>query len=147
MAEASAVVEPARAPTVVVVAAAVAFSAASAVAAAVLVLTAFAVQFLGPVLGTFDEQTVAQVRSQAVGWGLVILVLCAIADVATWFAVQGQRWAQVVLLVGSVVAVLGGLAAAAFVLPLLVAAAGVTVLVLLLVPESRRWFGHSDRPR
>ncbi|MCW2818844.1 MAG: hypothetical protein JWR42_1631 [Marmoricola sp.] len=134
---------PTEAPATVVVAAALAFSAASSVALAVLVVAAFAVRFLGPVLDTFDDQSVSQVRSYATGWGLAILALCAVADVATWFAVQGRRWSQVVLLVLALVAVLGGLVAAAFVLPLLVAAAGVAVLVLLLLPESRRWFAAS----
>ena len=139
----SPVVQPAHAPTVVVIASAVAFSAASATATAVLVLAAFAVRFLGPVLDTFDDATVAQARSQALEWGVGILLVCAVADVAALCALAGHRWSQVVLLLLVVVAVLGGLVTAAMVLPLLVVAAGVAVLVLLLLPDSRRWFAGS----
>jgi len=84
------------------------------------------------------------VRHGAVVAVAVVLLLCGLGVVASWFALGGRRWAQVVLLLLSLLGAALGLVAAAYGVPVLLTLAGLVVVVLLLLPTSRRWFAASQ---
>ncbi len=77
-----------------------------------------------------------------VGGAALVVALSAAADVAAALMLRGRRWARWVLIGLSVFAALGGVMLAYYVVTLALTAAGVAVVVLLLLPDARKWFGR-----
>jgi hypothetical protein len=124
---------------VVTAAAVVTWVAATGTAAFTFFLTAGLLLTAGPVFAVFDSGS-GDPRWFLVGAAAAVLVLSAAADVVAVFVLHGHRWAPWVLVGLSVVAAVGGLMLAYYIVPLTVTAAAAAVGVLLLLPESRRWF-------
>ena len=129
-------------PGIVQAAALVTWIAATGTALLTLFLTATFLLLAGPLFATFDEGS-GNPRWYFVGAAGVVVALSVAADVAGILMVRGRGWARWVLLGLSVVAALGGLMAAYYVLPLAVTAAAVAVVVMMLQPAARAWFRGS----
>lgn len=111
--------------------------------ACTLVTTAFGLLFgviLGPaitgILGVFDGSLAAW----ALGTVTIFLVLATAAVACSVQIKRGNRLARWALIALSLATAAVGVLSWNLVVPLIDAAAACAVLVLLLLPESRRWF-------
>ena len=138
-------------PAPVAVAAALGFVIACSGAFVTVVLTVLLGSAFVAFAETFTPRDGQQLQHGAVVAVVVVLLLCGLGVVASWSALRGRRWAQVVLVLLSLVGAALGLVTAAYGLtPLLtlagpVALVGLVVVVLLLLPTSREWFAASPR--
>ena len=130
-------------PAPVAVAAGLGFAIAATGALATVVLTVVLGSALVAIAGTFSRPDARQLQLGAVVAVTVVLLLCGLGVVASWSALRGRRWAQVVLVLLSLLGAALGLVTAAYVVPVLLTLAGLVVVVLLLLPTSRRWFAAS----
>jgi hypothetical protein len=130
---------------VVHAAAVVTWVGATGTGALTLLLTIGLLWIAAPVFDAFGSGS-DNPRSFVVAAAAVIVALSAAADIVAVYMFRGHRWARWALLGLSVLAALGGLASAYYVGPLLVTAAAVSVVVLLLLPDARAWFGAAREP-
>jgi hypothetical protein len=127
---------------VVYAAAVVTWVGATGTALLTLFLAVSLLWFVAPVFGAFDSGpgNPGWLVVEAVG---VVVALSAAADVAAVFVLRGHRWARWVLIGLCVVAAVGGVMLAYYVVPLIVTAAAVAVTLLLSLPGSGTWFRAS----
>lgn len=102
----------------------------------------------GPLVATLLE-TFGSGTATSWGWVIgsvgVVLALSGAAAACAFQVLRARSWARWLLLaLSSVTAVLGVLMFS-LVVPLALAAAGIAVVVLLLVPEARSWFRGVSR--
>jgi hypothetical protein len=112
---------------------------ATGTAAVTLILTVGVLVIAGPIFDTFGSGS-DNPRWWLIVGATVVLVLSTAADVVAVFVLRGRGWARWALIGLSVVTVLGGVMSAYYLAPLGVAAAAVTVIVLLLMPSAKVWF-------
>jgi hypothetical protein len=125
-------------------AAVVTWVAATLTAALAALLAVALLTLLGPAFGDFGAGS-GNPRWWVVGGALVVVVLAAAADLAAFCIVRGRRWARWLLMALSVVAIAGGIVSAYYIAPLIVTAACISVVVLLVLPDSRAWFRGAGR--
>lgn len=133
-----------RPPGVVYGAAVVTWVAATLTAVLAALLAVALLTLLAPAFSAFGTGS-GNPRWWVVGGALVVVVLAAVADLAAVCIVRGRRWARWLLMALSVVAIAGGIVSAYYIAPLVVAAAGIAVIVLLVLPDSRAWFRETAR--
>jgi len=127
-----------RRPGVVYAAAVVTWIGATTTAALTLLLTVSLLWIAAPVFDAFDSGS-GNPRSWVVAAAAVVVGLSATADVVALFVLRGHRWSWWVLIGLSVIAALGGVMTAYYLVPLLVTALAMAVAVLLLLPDARAW--------
>jgi hypothetical protein len=128
-----------RPPGVVYAAAIVTWVGATMTAAFTLLLTVGLLWMATPLFDTFDSGA-DNPRWWLIGTAAIVVALSLAADVAALFVFRGRRWAQWMLVGLCVVAALGGVVSGYYIAPLVVTAATVSVVVLLVLPDSRAWF-------